>query len=297
MHMVKDIAYVDLAHTAPSETLASFMLRRFEHASFRPPVAEVPHRHNYQEIFIVQSGHGVHAIDGQAIDLLPRTVSVITKGQVHIVEHLTNLTGWLIRFSEEFLPTDMLGQPGQYQTALFQQLGAIHTITVDAADLAELARVAELLEAEWSQPSTLEQERILRHLLAVLLIKVERVFQASAGSPGQQREANQVYQRFVTLLEQDFARHHDVRYYAVALGVSTIRLSRSSGTILGKTTKQVIDERIVLEAKRYLHYTDMSITDIAVALGYSDPFHLSKTFKRIAGVSPQAFRDERQKMT
>ena len=295
--MVKDIAYVELAHTAPSAALASFMLRRFVHETFRPPVAEVPHRHNYQELFIVQSGHGVHAIDGQATQLLPRTVSLITKGQVHIVEHLTYLTGSLIRFSDDFLAADILGQQGQYQTALFQQLGPNHTITIDEADLAELASIAELLAAEWAQASTLEKERVLRHLLAVLLIKVERIFQAKTHSLGQQREANQVYQRFVTLLEQAFARHHDVRYYAGALGVSTIKLSRSLATILGKTTKQVIDERIVLEAKRLLHYTAMSITDIALALGYSDPFHLSKTFKRIAGLAPQAFRDERQKMT
>ncbi len=173
--MVKDIAYVELAHSAPSEALASFMLRRFVHETFRPPVAEVPHRHNYQELFIVQSGHGVHAIDDQATELLPQTVSVITKGQVHIVGHLTNLTGWLIRFSDEFLPADMQSQQGQYQTALFPQLGPNHTITIDQADLAELAGIAELLAAEWAQASTLEKESVLRHLLAVLLIKVSRL--------------------------------------------------------------------------------------------------------------------------
>jgi AraC-like DNA-binding protein len=53
----------------------------------------------------------------------------------------------------------------------------------------------------------------------------------------------------------------------------------------------------VLEAKRYLQYTDLSIKEIAFALGYSDLFHLSKTFKRLTGVAPQSFREQRQKMT
>lgn len=297
MQTVKDIAYVELAHHEPSEALASFFLRRFLHVTFSPPEDEVPHRHNYQELFVVQSGHGVHVIDGQVIDLLPGTISVITKGQVHVVKHFTDMTGWMVRFSDDFLPTEMLGTTGTSHTMLFQQISAGHTITVDEADLAALTKILELLEGEWLQPSTLEKEHALRHLLAVLMIRLERLFQNSLGSTNEQREAARVYQRFVTLLERDFAQHHDVQYYAATLGISPIRLSRILGSIVGNSTKQIIDQRIALEAKRYLHYTDMSITDIAVALGYSDLFHLSKTFKRLTGMAPQAFREERQKVT
>lgn len=297
MHTGKDISYVEMAHQEPSEALASFLLRRFDHITFSPPADETPHRHNYQELFVVQSGHGLHTIDGQMIELLPRTVSVIGKGQVHAVEHFTDLTGWLVRFSDDFLPTEMLSPSGQYSTTLFQQLGAQQTITLEASDLDRLASILGLLEAEWSQPSTREKEQTLRHLLAVLIIGLERVFRDSQTSTMEKRDANRLYQRFVTLLEHDFAQHHDVQYYAAALGVTPVRLSRILGSIIGKSTKQIIDERIVLEAKRFLHYTDMSITGIAEALGYSDQFHLSKTFKRLTGIAPQSFREERQKMT
>jgi AraC family transcriptional regulator, transcriptional activator of pobA len=99
------------------------------------------------------------------------------------------------------------------------------------------------------------------------------------------------------LLEQHFADRHDVQYYADALHMSPANLSRQLQALLGKTTKQLIDERIVLEARRLLQYTPQSVGEIAYALGYSDQFHLSKTFKRLIGVSPQEYREQRQKTT
>ncbi len=293
----KHIEYVDLRPFGPSETLASFFFRRFLQTTFRPSAAEVPHRHNYHELFVVQAGRGEHAIDGQPTALLPGTVSVITKGQVHTVEYFTELTGWLIRFSDDFLTADMFTPVGSNYVTLFNQLGHNHTITIGQEDLYELGRLLDLIEFEWSQPTTMQKEQVLRHLLSVLIIRLARIFENVLGTPDHELDPHRVYQHFMTLLEAQFAAHHDVQYYADALHVSPIRLSRALNRVLGKATKQVIDERIVLEAKRYLHYTDLSVTEIAAALGYTDLFHLSKTFKRLTGVAPQTFREQRQKVT
>lgn len=296
MKQSTDIMYVDLADTVPAEH-AAFSLLRFVQVTFRPPASEQPHRHNFQELFIVQSGHGRHAIDGEAIALRPASVSLISKGQVHIVEHLTDFTGWIIRFSDDFLPAGVAAQSWPDPATLFSQLRQTHTLTIPPADLADLSSVLALIEHEWSQPDAPGRESILRHLLAVLIMRLERVAQRASGATQHEREEYRVYQQFMALLEDHFARRHDVQYYASALQLPPIRLSRVLGRIIGKSTKQVIDERIVLEAKRYLHYTDLSITEIASALGYSDLFHLSKTFKRLTGSAPQTFREQRQKVT
>ena len=108
MKQPKDIAYVDLVHDDPVTLPPSFLFRRFDHETFRPPDDLAPHRHNYHEIFVVQSGYGQHRIDDQVIELVPCTVSLITRGQVHIVEHLTDFTGWLVRFGDDFLPSGVI---------------------------------------------------------------------------------------------------------------------------------------------------------------------------------------------
>ena len=296
MKSCADILYVDLASTT-LDTSASFSLMRFVQVNFRPPASELPHRHNFQEMFIVQSGHGRHAIDGEAIALQPSSVSLISKGQVHIVEHLTDFTGWIIRFSDDFLPAGIAAQPWPDPTILFNQLSRSHTLTIPPVDLLDLSSVLDLIEYEWTLPDTGERQNLLRHLLAVLIMRLERIYQNVPATTQHEREAYRIYQQFMALLEDQFARHHDVQHYASALQLPPIRLSRVLGRIIGKSTKQVIDERIVLEAKSYLHYTDLSITEIAMTLGYSDLFHLSKTFKRLTGIAPQAFREQRQKVT
>lgn len=297
MKPLTDIKYVELEQAGVAEVPASFSFRHFIEATFRPLASELPHRHNYHELFIVESGHGHHAIDAQSIALVPNTVSLINRGQVHVVEHLTNFTGWLIRFTDDFLPADLVSQAWNYRATLLSQFGQNHTLTVEPHELRDLAGVLELIEAEWTKRETFQKEQVLRHMLAVLLIRLERISQTSRTATQGEREAYRMYQQFITLLEDHFARHHDVQHYATALQLSPTRLSRTLVRFVGKSTKQLIDERIVLEAKRYLLYTDLSIKEIAFALGYNDLFHLSKTFRRLMGSAPQAFREQHQKMT
>src|SRR5687767_14110317 len=96
------IAFVGLADSVrddePPGLRAGFFFRCFVRETFHVPVATPPHRHTFQEMIIVQSGHARHAVDGQSVDLTPGTVSLIAQGQVHAFEQATEMTGWLVRF-------------------------------------------------------------------------------------------------------------------------------------------------------------------------------------------------------
>ena len=293
----KTIAYVELANNDPLEAAPTFELRRLAATTFTRPGPEPPHRHNYQEIIIIERGHGRHTIDGQSFDLLPGAVSLITRGQVHVFEEATDVVGWVIRWTDDFLPAWLISHTWNYHTTLFHPLGGRQSLTVSLDELDALTGVLVLMHAEWTDGATFHRESALRHLLAVLIIRLERIYQHPWETEQRERDAYDLYRQFATLLETDFARHHDVLYYATALHVAPVKLSRVLGRVVGKSTKQLIDERIVLEAKRLLHYTDLAVKEIAVALGYNDLFHLSKTFKRLAGVAPQVFREQRQKVT
>jgi AraC family transcriptional regulator, transcriptional activator of pobA len=291
------IAYVEIAASPTVEQLSSFYYRRILGLQLPGRVADVPHRHNYQEILIVESGSGRHLIDGQQVLLGPGTVSVISKGQVHLLDQASDLYGWVVRFTDDFLPAGLISQSWNYQATLFNPLARSHTATMSAADLRDIRNLLLLLEAEYGERVAFQQESALRHLLSLLIISLERIYQTARYRLPQARDAYRRSQEFLALLEQSFARHHDVGYYAAALGLSPTRLSRMLARILGKTTKQLIDDRIVIEAKRYLSYTDQPLLAIARNLGYGDQFHFSKTFKRLTGLAPQAYREESQKMT
>jgi len=83
---------------------------------------------------------------------------------------------------------------------------------------------------------------------------------------------------------------HEAGHYATELGVTTGTLSRVLTKLTGQTTKQLILDRVLLEAVRLLRFSDLSIKEIAARLGFNDQFAFSKAFKRQRGVAPLDYR-------
>jgi AraC family transcriptional activator of pobA len=81
-----------------------------------------------------------------------------------------------------------------------------------------------------------------------------------------------------------------VNYYAQRLNKSPKTLSNIFALYNRKTPVQMIQERIIIEAKRLLNYTDRSVKQITYELGFEDPAYFSNFFKRNTSVSPIEFR-------
>jgi AraC family transcriptional activator of pobA len=291
------IEYVELNAAQRGDATSSFWFERIAAVSLPQPDDDPAHRHNFHEIIFALKGSGRHTIDGQEAELKPYTISLIARGQVHRVEAADDLAIYLVRFTDDFLPAELVSPTWDYHAMLFNHVGLNQTLQLQPADAEDVIRCMDLIEHEYMLEMAFQRHTALRHLLAVLIIRLGRVVDDTLCPTAAGREALGVYQQFIPLLEQHFADRHDVQYYADALHMPPVRLSRQLQTILGKSTKQIIDERIVLEARRLLQYTPQSVGEIAYALGYSDQFHLSKTFKRLTGVSPQEYREQRQKAT
>jgi AraC family transcriptional activator of pobA len=96
--------------------------------------------------------------------------------------------------------------------------------------------------------------------------------------------------RFEELLERRFRDEHRVRAYASALGVSADHLSEVVRGYDGGGAKAMVDERLMREARRLLATTDLRIAEVAERLGYDEPTHFTRAFRRSSGISPQRFR-------
>ena len=81
-----------------------------------------------------------------------------------------------------------------------------------------------------------------------------------------------------------------MRHYAAQLGVTEKRLAQATAQVLGKLPKQVIAERLTLEAKRLLAHTPASSKEVGFALGFDEPTNFSKYFRRQTGLTPNQFR-------
>jgi AraC family transcriptional regulator, transcriptional activator of pobA len=104
------------------------------------------------------------------------------------------------------------------------------------------------------------------------------------------RDADTVM-RFRELVARHYRSHAQLDFYASKLGVTAARLNACCRVTTDKSSLAPINDRLLTEAKHNLLYSDMTVNEIGVALGYADPAHFNRFFSRNAGLSPGRFRD------
>lgn len=133
------------------------------------------------------------------------------------------------------------------------------------------------------------QGEMLRVLLKRLLISSTRLLKSEFNFNEKNKPQYDLVRQFHVLVEQHFKETHAVADYADLLFKSPKTLSNVFRTSGNKSPLKVINSRIALEAKRLLLYSDKKSEEIAYELGFNDPAHFSKFFKKEVGVPPSKF--------
>jgi AraC-like DNA-binding protein len=131
---------------------------------------------------------------------------------------------------------------------------------------------------------------VLRHHLAALLFRVGQL--EPEGGPGIAAADSELLGRFRREIDERYAQTRQVDEYARTLGCSVRTLTRASLSATGRTAKQLVDDRVALEAKRLLADSDLPVAEIGARLGFSEPTNFGRFFTRTAGSSPGQFRAE-----
>jgi len=124
-----------------------------------------------------------------------------------------------------------------------------------------------------------------------VIIKVTRIAKQQSESyrlfPDEKMD---LVRKFSLILEGNFRKEHEVKFYAAALNKSPKTLSNVFAILKQPAPSVLIRNRIILEAKRYLHYTDKSAKEIAYELGFETPAHFSRFFKQYTGGNASELR-------
>jgi len=287
--------------TSPDQSIPYFFLetevgRSFDIRPLRRQVSpellkEGPHRHNFQELLWVRSGQGKHTIDGDILPIESDTFYLIARGQVHIFTEGIDLDGYILRFSDDFLPDDMNTSGWDYRMTLFSHFAVHQMLTPPAEDIPAFQ---QLMDSMWDevQKDNFGKMNILRHWLSILLIMLERSRRNLPEVTTQQDPQLSTFQSFVDLLEDNMHAHHSVGFYADHVHLTPRQLSSITKTFTGRTAKQIILERVILESKRLLKHSNASVKEISYALGFNDPSYFSKVFKNMTGMSPNQFKED-----
>lgn len=130
---------------------------------------------------------------------------------------------------------------------------------------------------------------MLMAILGLVVVELARAGGATAERASQDRIRQRV-ERFHMLIEQHFRDWQPVSFYAQRLGVSPQQLNASCRREAGTNAQNLIHERLLLEARRLLAYSDLDVTGIGYSLGFRDPAYFSRFFARHQRLTPTEFR-------
>ncbi|MGV3763377.1 helix-turn-helix domain-containing protein [Parapedobacter sp.] len=164
-------------------------------------------------------------------------------------------------------------------------------IRLDAEDVSDLDHLEKVISEEMTVHDNFQGE-MLRTLLKRIIIKVTRKAKKQCESyqlfPDEKMD---LVRRFALLVEINFKQEHEVGFYAEALHKSPKTLANVFALLKQPRPSAIIRNRIVIEAKRYLHYSDKSAKEIAYELGFESPSHFNRFFKQHTGKPPWAFKE------
>ncbi len=264
-------------------TLESLFQRQLNH------LLEAPHRVHFYHILLLTQGVSAHSIDFTPYACDPETLLLVSKGQVQQFQVDPANTGYLILFTPEFLYQNATELNLFHSLQVFEHALFSPCLRLSTQDQQLLTQLCRIIQHEYQKPTDELSEEILRHLLRVMLLHIERIRRMSAVS----RRVAPHYQDFVAfrkLVERDLARSRNVQYYARQLALSPKKLNDLTRQVLNKPPKEFIEEQVILEAQRLLAQGTMPIKEITYQLGFSEPTNLVKFFKKHTHTSPAAFR-------
>lgn len=161
---------------------------------------------------------------------------------------------------------------------------------------AHLGLAFGLIDSEY-KGNTPYRNALIESLLSTILVWVARHMkqvQQASGRPAARAERH--FGLFCQLVEESYAKHHPVAYYAQRIGITAAHLNVLCRQTVNQSALELIHERVLLEAKRNLVYTSMTVSAVSYALGFSDPAYFTRFFKRASGLSPKAFRLQAKKL-
>jgi AraC-like DNA-binding protein len=280
---------IPVRHIASAQTLQSsagrFSIRKLGQVLNGNDLVHELHKHDFYFVLAVKEGKGIHEIDFIKYPVHNHSVFILRPGQVHRLELSANATGFLMEFDLSFY------QPkNNIQEHRWKKASGKNYCEVEAARFEKLLSQLSAIFTEHCEKEEGYVEAI-KARLNLFFIEYNR----QSRNPGSIAKSESLYiqerfEEFVHLLETNIVSMKSVSQYAYLLNLSPYQLNSITKTSVGKTVSDLIDEQIILEAKRYLLASPDQVKEIADHLGYEDPSYFIRFFKKHTGYAPDSFR-------
>lgn len=251
-----------------------------------------PHYHDFFQLMLLR-GRGLVMHDFRDYTVNGMTLICLSPGQVHTIRPRPGFGAVIVSFTQSFFdhgsppPSVLLDLP------LFFPVDAAPLLSISRGDRFRIADVFSEMEREFHAAEA-GAANALRAWLHILLTRVQRQFAAGRQQDAVTRSSRLV-REFHLAVERRFRSEHDLADYARELGITANHLNDLIRAETGNSAGSVVRSRRLLDAKRLLSHSDLTVAEVAYEVGFADPSYFGRFFRRETGVSPAEFRAEIRK--
>jgi AraC-like DNA-binding protein len=255
----------------------------------KPYIAESPtHSLTYYDITLISNGHGTFNINRQSEPIERGRIFFTSPGQVRQWNFNTMPGGYVLIFEEEFLCTFFNDTQFVQNLSFFSSYGMQSSIVLTPPEYNQLEPLMQNIKDEICRYQ-IKDKHILRALLYQVLMLLNRMY-ASYYPASHVNLANRYIQKFVHLVNTNYQNNRSVDLYARELNITAGHLNDLVKQHIGISAKQYILNRTMLEAKRLLSYTELSVDEIATHLNYENTSYFVRAFRSNTNQTPLRFR-------
>ena len=258
-----------------------------------PPIATKSHpsRRTFYALFWVTDGTGTHHIDFETWLIAKNTLHFVTPGQVAFWEFREQVTGYALLFTPDFIAINLAEQISLQSFDFFHPKTKHPVVQINENEAHTFNTLCKHMLGEYISRNY-GRVTLLQCQLLSFLIHAQRYYPQSPQLHSVGSTAEQLVTQYIQLVEKYFRDIQSVQVYAHQLNITSGYLRDIIQRQLGTTPVYLLNQRIALEAKRMLMYSEQTIAQIGHALNFDDPSYFSRFFKREAGATPSEFRHE-----
>lgn len=247
-------------------------------------------RSEHYKIYWIEDGSGKYDIDFKEFEINGAGVFCVSPGQMFTVKTEKVKCAYQISFDKEFYCVEAHGKEIACNGLIFNNVHRASGISIDKKDTPVFTSLVNNIISELKNPGNAHRDMIETYLRMFLIHTLRFLDIHELESSKETHQKNKMVQDFIALVDKHYKTKHSASDYAKELFISPKSLAKKLKALSYPTATEMIQERILLEAKRSLKFTQTSIKEIAFELGFEDPAYFSRLFAKKEGLTPLAYR-------
>lgn len=249
---------------------------------------ETPHGHDFYLLLLITKGSGTHTIDNKEYQVESNVFFIVSPGQVHFWNLSKDTDGFVLFFKKDYFLIDF-NHDKFVKLPFFKSNSSVPYFKINQDEQESLFTMFDKIYKEY-QNRLISYHEVIRLQLNLLLIELSRIYLDKNEESVLYTYDIAQFNRLESLIDDNFKSHKSLVFYAESMNLSLKQLSYICKKTVGKSPSEIIAERIILEAKRLIIHTDLSINSISEELKFKDYSYFIRVFKKNCKLTPEQYR-------